>query len=248
MKPTALLFFSFIIAGCSQTINPDYHYLLNQPGRWQEDLERDPSSKPLEVIHLMAIEPGMAVLDFQAGTGYFTELLSHVVGPNGKVYAHNHSKDGVLGDEVFQRRYGGNRLSNVEQIFAKHNDLDLPSNSLDRILLSMVYHDTYWQGENVDWGPVDHQAFLSELRDALKPDGEILVLDHSAASGTNPYESAVATHRIDPEIVNRDFSTAGFILLEESDIFHNSQDDHTLEIFQPGIYRMTDRFIKIFSR
>lgn len=39
------------------------------------------------------------------------------------------------------------------QVFARHNDLDLATSSLDAVLMSMVYHDLYWHDPKVDWGP-----------------------------------------------------------------------------------------------
>lgn len=225
-----------------------YRKALLNPARSAEDLARDPSSQPEKILALMNLKQGMSVLDFQAGTGYFTELLSFVVGSEGKVLAHNHTQDGVLDEEVFTSRYGNNRLSNTEQIFARHNELDLQPESLDLILMSMVYHDTYWFSESVDWGPVDHQAFLLKLYDALKPGATILVIDHFAAAGTDPYESALITHRIDPAVVESDFLKAGFILHTESNILRNSSDNYSLSIFDEIVYRNTDRFIMLFQK
>jgi predicted methyltransferase len=200
------------------------------------------------MLALLDVHPGQRVLDFQSGSGYFTELLSYAVGSSGSVIAHNHSREGALGPEVFDRRYGNARLPNTELLFAKHNDLDLPSGSLDSVLMSMVYHDTYWRGEGVDWGPVDQQALLHELYDALKPSGVILVIDHQARSGSDPYESAVATHRIDRAVVLRDFTQAGFVLKQESDLLRNPKDDLDAQIFTDTVYRATDRFVLLFGK
>lgn len=225
-----------------------YLEAINNPERWDEDRKRDAISKPLKILSLMAVKPGMSVLDFQAGTGYFTELLSTVVGSQGKIFAHNHSREGVLGEEVFIRRYGNNRLSNTEQIFSHHNDLNLAAESLDSILMSMVYHDTYWFNGHVDWGPVDHQKFLLELYGALKPGGIILLIDHAGKKGGDPFQSAVATHRIDPELVKRDFELAGFTLELESMILRSSKDNYGLSIFDEEVYGKTDRFIMVFRK
>ncbi|HTR00307.1 MAG TPA: methyltransferase domain-containing protein [Candidatus Acidoferrum sp.] len=243
-----LLLMTFATAAISQDSAQDYHSLLARPGRPSEDAERDAASKPAEVLAFMGIKPGQTVLDFQAAGGYFSELLSYAVGPTGKVYAHNHSREGVLGPEVFERRYGNNRLPNVEQIFARHQDLHLPKASLDAVLMSMVYHDTYYYRDGLDWGPVDHAAFLAELRNELKPGGTITVIDHAAAPGSDPYKSAVATHRIDKSIVLRDFTAAGFTLVADSDLLRNPQDKPDVQIFEPSVYRETDRFMLRFRK
>jgi len=116
------------------------------------------------------------------------------------------------------------------------------------VLMSIVYHDTYWHDPKVDWGPVDQHALLIALYDALAPAGVIGVIDHDAAAGADPRESAVATHRIDAEVVRRDFRTAGFVLEAESDVLRNPLDDRTLSVFDDAVRGRTDRFVMRFRR
>ena len=40
---------------------------------------------PADILRLAGIKPGMRVADVLAGDGYYSELLSYVVGPKGKV-------------------------------------------------------------------------------------------------------------------------------------------------------------------
>ena len=224
-----------------------YDEAIGHPDRPPEDVARDASSRPREVLAFLAARPGMAVLDFQSGTGYFTELLSRVVGDAGKVYAHGHPGNSILGPEVYERRYGSARLPNTELILARHNELAPPAASLDAVLMSMVYHDTYWHDEHVDWGPVDRPALLATLHRALRPAGTVLVIDHRAESGSDPYRTAMAAHRIDPAIVVRDFTDAGFQLLEENHALANAHDRRGADIFDDDVYRKTDRFMLLFG-
>jgi len=188
------------------------------------------------------------VLDFNAATGWYTEILARVVGPNGRVIAHNHpGARTTLPAEAFESRYGKNRLPNVEQIFVRHNDLHLPAGSVDVVLMSMVYHDTYWQRDGVDWGPIDRQALLGSLREALKPGGVVGVVDHYAAAGRDPFESVQALHRIDPDVVRRDFAAAGFVLDGESDVLRTPTDDYSLSVFDAAVVGRTDRFVLKFT-
>ncbi|MGC3982556.1 MAG: methyltransferase domain-containing protein [Steroidobacteraceae bacterium] len=185
-----------LVAAASQSRSVIDLAVTNQ-ARSVEDRERDASSRPSDVLSFIGIESGMAVLDMNAATGYYTELLSYAVGPTGHVIAHNHSAATKLLDaKALQRRYANNRLANVEQLFARHNDIHLPANSLDAVLMSMVYHDTYWYDAKVDWGPVDQHALLLDLFAALKPGGIVGVVDHYAKAGSDPYASAMAVHRI----------------------------------------------------
>ena len=222
---------------------------VDDPERPRADRERDSSSKPVEVLTVIGLAPGMRVLDMNTATGYYTEILARIVGPSGHVIAHNHpGARNALPAQDFERRYGGDRLTNTEQLFARHNDIDLPSGSIDVVLMSMVYHDTYWFDADVDWGPVDQSALLAELYDALAPGGVIGVIDHHAAVGTDSATSAMATHRIDKAVVLRDFAAAGFTLAGESDVLRNSDDDRTRSVLDSGVQGKTDRFVLVFRR
>jgi predicted methyltransferase len=191
----------------------------------------------------------MTVLDFNAATGWYAELLARAVGPNGRVIAHNHpGARTTLSAEAFEARYGGNRLPNVEQIFVRHGALRLPRGSLDVVLLSLAYHDTYWHRDGVDWGPIDREALLALLREALQPGGVVGVIDHSAAAGSDPFESAQALHRIDRAVVLRDFTAAGFVLDGESDLLRAATDDHSLSVFDAAVAGRTDRFVLRFRK
>src|ERR1700689_5402272 len=54
-------------------------------GRPASDPPRDTLDHPAELLRLAGIAPGMHVADVLAGSGYYSELLSYVVGPAGKV-------------------------------------------------------------------------------------------------------------------------------------------------------------------
>ncbi len=222
---------------------------MNDAARPTEDRARDATSKPAEVLAFLGVAAGMTVLDMNAATGWYTEILSRVVGPTGHVIAHNHpGARTVLRAEDFEARYGRNRLPNVEQIFVRHNDLHLPPGSVDVVLMSMVYHDTYWHDDDVDWGPIDAQALLASLLEALEPGGIVGVVDHYAAAGSDPFESAVALHRIDPDVVRRDFLAAGFAPAGESDVLRTTADDYSLSVFDAAVVGRIDRFVLRFHK
>jgi len=92
---------------------------LAHAGRTAKDLKRDATEHPAELLRLAGIKSGMRVADLLAGSGYYSELLSYVVGENGKGLlinneAYDHWSTGL------QARLAGDRLPNVE-----HETLDL---------------------------------------------------------------------------------------------------------------------------
>ena len=222
---------------------------LSDPARPADDRSRDATSKPAELLAFFGIAPGITVLDLNAATGWYTEILARVVGPNGHVIAHNHpGARNTLPAEAFEARYGNQRLPNVEQLFVRHNDLSLPPGSVDVVLMSMVYHDTYWHRDGVDWGPIDRPLLLESLHAALKPGGIVGVVDHYAAAGRDPFESVMAVHRIDPAVVRRDFVAAGFEPDGESDALRNCGDDYSSSVFDAAVVGRTDRFVLRFRK
>ena len=58
---------------------------LADPLRPEADAARDALRKPGEIISFAGVEPGMTVIEYAPGGGYYTRLLSRVVGPEGKV-------------------------------------------------------------------------------------------------------------------------------------------------------------------
>jgi predicted methyltransferase len=221
---------------------------LAAPGRLPEDLPQDVNRKPAELLAFFGVKPGMTVLDLYSAGGYYTEILSQVVGPTGRVHAHNNTPYlGYSKDEIAKRYADPGRLANVERFTAENNALELPDNTFDFVLMSMVYHDVYFEHAESGWKRVDAPKMLAEISSSMKSGAILGVLDHVAAAGA-PAETGGTLHRIDPELLKKDITSAGFVLDAESDMLRNPADDHTLEVFDPGIRGKTDRVVLKFRK
>ena len=100
----------------------------------------------------------MTVLDMFTGGGYYAEILSGVVGHEGKVIAQsNQAYLGFVGD-AFEERFGSGRLTNVEVLMAENNELELQAHSFDAIMLVLSYHDLYHADPENGWEKIDRQA------------------------------------------------------------------------------------------
>ncbi len=226
----------------------DYKAALAAPGRLVGDIEQDAQRKPAEVLEFFGVQPGMAVLDLWSGGGYYTELLAAVVGPTGRVVAHNNTPYLTgAGDELAQRFADPQRLANVERLTAENNALELAPGRFDFVLMSAVYHDVYFVNEARGWAEIDGPKLLAELFSGMKPGATLGLIDHAAAPGS-PAETGGTLHRIDPELVKRDFAAAGFVLEAESDLLRNPADDFGKGVFDPAVRGQTDRFVLRFRR
>src|SRR4029077_7480117 len=103
-----------------------YSAAVDAPGRSAADLKRDAIDHPAEVLRLAQIKPGMRVADFLAGNGYSSELLSHIVGPNGQVLLLNNEAYEKWSGKRWQGRLENGRLPNVEHRTIDVEHLDLP--------------------------------------------------------------------------------------------------------------------------
>ncbi len=201
-----------------------YERVVASPGRTDADRDRDAGRRPDQVLEFFGIAPGMTVLDMFSGGGYYTEMLSHIVGPDGKVVAHtNTAYAGFVGDETINR-FADDRLANVEILLAENNELELPAAEFDAVILVLAYHDIYYDDAANGWPLIDGAKFRAELQKGLKPGGILAIVDHFAAAGS-PSETGGTLHRIDPQIVISELEAEGFVLESRSEVLRNMEDE-----------------------
>jgi protein-L-isoaspartate O-methyltransferase len=124
---------------------------------------RDRLGEAEEVMQLAAVRPGMSVADVGAGEGYYTVRLARVVGNRGRVLAEDIMPE--VTDQLTDR-VQRERLDNVAIRLGTPDDPKLPAQSFDRIFLVHMYHEV-----------ASPYAFLWHMREGLKPDGLIVVVD-----------------------------------------------------------------------
>jgi predicted methyltransferase len=221
---------------------------IESPDRPKADLEQDARRKPQQVLEFAAIAPGMHVIDVLSASGYYSELLARVVGAKGQVIAYNNPPYAKFAEKGIVARYAGDRLPNVKQITSTIEDLKLIPSSLDAALFIMSYHDLYWRPADGSWPATDPMQLLARLYAALKPGGAVVVEDHVANPGGDADKVVDALHRIDPELVKRDFAKAGFTLDGSSNVLAHPEDDHLKLVFDEAIRGKTDQFLFRFRK
>jgi predicted methyltransferase len=215
------------------------------PARPATDRARDPERKPAEMLAFAGIKPGDRVLEFVPGSGYYTRLLSKLVGPTGNVYAFTPTE--IL--KEFPKAADGSRAiaadpqySNVSVIIAPSALMHLPRN-LDVIWTTQNYHDLHLTKY---FPQMDIRAYNRSMLMALRPGGIYLVSDHEAQPGTGIRD--IELHRIDAEVVKTQVTRAGFVFDGESMVLRNPRDTHTENVFHASIRGHTDQFVFRFRR
>jgi predicted methyltransferase len=223
-----------------------YSDAVAHEGRPAVDVKRDEIDHPAEVLRLSGIRPPMVVADFLAADGYYSELLSYLVGPKGRVYLLNNDAYDKWSENQWQGRI--ERLPNVVHQTISVEQLGLPARSLDAVLLIKVYHDLYWHPDQGPWPKdIDADAVLTEIARVVKTGGILLLVDHSAKPATGSADAGTL-HRIDEQYARRDFEKHGFKLLRTSDVLRRPDDPRDLITYKGEMVGKTDRFVMVFHK
>ncbi len=252
MSCSSVLFSLFLMSPCGQDggaeISDAVAAALSNPQRPAEDLEKDAGRKPAQVLSFFDIQPGMTVLDLFSGGGYYTEMLNSLVGKDGKVIAHTNQAYIPFSGEIYKKRYVNGRLAHTETVISEIDEFELKDNSLDAVMMVLVWHDFLYAAPDSGWNSIDELAFLDNLCTAMKPGAVLGLIDHVANSGGDAGKVAEDLHRIDPQVVRDTFAESCFTLKSEAGFLGNEDDDHLLSVFDKSINGKTDRFVFNFVR
>ncbi len=174
---------------------------------------RDQLLQPDRVVAALRLEPGQTVADIGSGPGYFAFRFARVVGPTGRVYGVDIEPHFIAELERLSRISG---LDNVVPVLTSPDSPGLPPASVDVAFFCSVYRHIG-----------DRPAYLRRLRDCLKPNGRIAILEWrktDALGGEllppgmpNPPQA----ERISPEQVIRELREGGFTILERPEFLEH---------------------------
>ena len=153
--------------------------------------QRDNLGEAQVVMDLAGIGPDMRVADIGAGEGYYTVRLASRVGTKGRVLAEDIDPASI---QNLGRRVERERLDKVSIITGTPEDARLPAASFDRIMMVHMYHEVS-----------EPYAFLWYLRPALKPGGQVVVVD---------VDRPTDQHGIPPRLLFCEFGALGFRLVQ----------------------------------
>jgi len=162
---------------------------------WLVRPERAEEEHPDQALDELKIAKGSTVADIGAGVGYMTWRLAQRVGPAGKVYA-NDIQAPML--EQLRRNMEQRHVTNVETILGEPDDPKLPQRRMDLVLLVDVYHEFS-----------EPQKMLRHIRESLKPDGRMVLLEYRAE---DPNVPILALHKMTVAQVKAEIEPEGFHL------------------------------------
>jgi ubiquinone/menaquinone biosynthesis C-methylase UbiE len=194
-----LIAFSYALA-CAQDVHPitgrPYAGVMSANGApWLTRPEREEEEHPDQALDDIGIAKGSTVADIGAGSGAITWRLAKRVGPTGKVYA-NDIQERML--ELLRQNMAQRKINNVETVLGAVDDPKLPPASVDLELMIDVYHE------------FSHpQEMLRHLRESLKPDGRMVLLEYR---GEDPAIPIRPEHKMTVAMVKAEVEPEGFHL------------------------------------
>lgn len=206
------------------------------PERPEADKARDTDRRPAELLAFASVRPGWKVAELAPGGGYFTRLLSLVVGERGHVHANSSRPVPAVQTWAQTHPNVSVQMTTAGQVIAPE--------PVDLVWTTQNYHDF----KNAKVGDGDAAAATNAAAfAALKPGGVYLVSDHQGAPGSGATQTSTL-HRIEDAAVIREVEAAGFRLEARSDILRHPADDHMQKVFETGLRGKTDQFVLRFRK
>lgn len=230
------------VCGAAMSNSPSVSAAVADPARPAADTARDDARKPAETLAFAGVKSGDQVLELGAGKGYFTRLLSAVVGPEGTVTIYTVSVP-PKPDQVapaLTAVTSDAHYANVHLILQRLTEAK-PAAKFDLVWTTQNYHDFH----NVP--DLDITVLNRTIFDSLKPGGVYFVLDHVAEPGSGARDTNTL-HRIDRATVVQEVQAAGFVLAGEGDFLRNTADSHSAKVFDGTIQGHTDQFALKFRK
>ncbi len=198
----ALLLFSASLPAQEASVKPGINEKFLDPAlkveEWTERFEtesREIFHQRQEIVAAVGLKPGMAVADVGAGTGLFTLPFAEAVGTEGKVYAVEIAKTFLL---HISTRAAAAKLTNVHPVHATERSVELPEASIDAAFICDVYHHFEYP-----------QSSLASLHKALKPGGELILIDFKRIPGVTS-DFIMGHVRAGQEVFEAEVTAAGF--------------------------------------
>ena len=162
---------------------------------WLVRDEREAEEHPDQALDELKIMKGSTAADVGAGVGYMSWRLAARVGPMGRVYA-NDIQPQML--ELLKKNMAERHITNVVPVLGDRDDPKLPLGQVDLVLLVDVYHEFE-----------QPQTMLRHIRESLKPDGRMVLLEYRAE---DPKVPIMPLHKMTVEQVKAEIEPEGFRL------------------------------------
>jgi SAM-dependent methyltransferase len=166
---------------------------------WLERSEREKEENVSSLIKNMKIKSNEVIADIGAGSGYHAFRIASLV-TNGLVYAVDIQPEMLM---AIEKTKEFRKVENIKTILGTEKTVELPKNSVDKILMVDVYHEFSF--------PVE---MINSIKNALKPNGELFLIEYRAEDLKVPIKRI---HKMTEEQAVKEMKAAGLVLKENID-------------------------------
>lgn len=175
------------------------HVMGFQGMSWLERPEREAEENTTTLLKSMNIQPSDTIADIGAGSGYHVFKMA-AMAKGGHIYAVD-IQDEML--EAIHHKKEKTGIINITTVKGDTKSVNLPENSIDKVLMVDVYHEFDFPAEMV-----------ASIKSALRADGKIYLIEYRGEDANVPIKTI---HKMTEKQSVKELKAAGFILEENKD-------------------------------
>ncbi len=161
---------------------------------WLERPEREEEERTSLLLKNMDIQPKDAIADIGAGSGYHVFKMA-TMAKEGLVYAVDIQEE-MLAE--ISRKMEADEVNNVKPVKGTEKSVNLPTNSVDKVLIVDVYHEVSYPKE-----------LMASLYKAMRVDAKLYLIEYRAEDATVPIKEI---HKMSEDQAVKEMKAAGFRL------------------------------------
>ena len=175
------------------------HVMGFQGMNWLERPEREAEENTAKLLLNMAIDENDAIADIGAGSGYHVFKMA-LLAKSGQIYAVD-IQDEMLAE--LKRKKEENGLKNITVTKGTDKSVNLPENSVNKVLMVDVYHEFD--------RPIE---MIASVRKALRSDGKLFLIEYRGEDDDVPIKKL---HKMTEVQAVKEMKAAGFKLQRNID-------------------------------
>ena len=172
------------------------HVMGYQGIDWLQRSEREKEENVSKLIENLKINSSDTIADIGAGSGYHVFKMAPLA-KNGFVYAVDIQIEMLM---VIDKMKKSTKFKNIKTVLGTEKSIQLPNNSLNKILMVDVYHEFCYPKE-----------MILSIKNALKQDGELFLIEYRGEDSFVPIKKI---HKMTQKQAVKEFEAAGLILKE----------------------------------
>ncbi len=175
------------------------HVMGFQGMNWLERPEREEEENTSILLKNMYIKPKDIIADIGAGSGYHVFKMAPLAN-KGTIYAVD-IQDEML--EALRAKKEARNNQNIKIVKGSEKSVNLPENSVDKVLMVDVYHEFNYPKE-----------MIASIKKALKPKGKLFLIEYRGEDRTVPIKEL---HKMTEAQAVKEMKAAGLTLERNDD-------------------------------